>query len=57
MLKTLKPFLPWMLLLQWARLGLAFSLAKMAILAGGMPFGMAFWQMVAACVMCFVIVR
>ena len=56
MLKPLKPFLPWMLLLAmglgW---GLAFSLAKMAILAGGMPFGMAFWQMVAACVMCFVI--
>ena len=56
MLKPLKTFLPWMLLLAmglgW---GLAFSLAKMAILAGGMPFGMAFWQMVAACVMSFVI--
>ncbi|MGC6496292.1 MAG: DMT family transporter [Candidatus Puniceispirillaceae bacterium] len=56
MLNSLKPLGPWMLLLAmglgW---GLAFSLAKMAILAGGMPFGIAFWQMVVACVMCFVI--
>ena len=50
--------LPWMLLLAmgfgW---GLAFSLAKMGILAGGMPFGMAFWQMFIAVILTFVIAR
>ena len=58
MSEDLKKFLPWILLLAmglgW---GLAFSLAKLAIMAGGMPLGMAFWQMVASTVMTFVICK
>lgn len=58
MSEGLKKFLPWILLLAmglgW---GLAFSLAKLAIMAGGMPLGMAFWQMVASTVMTFAICK
>ena len=58
MSEGLKKFLPWILLLAmglgW---GLAFSLAKLAIMAGGMPLGMALWQMVASTVMTFAICK
>ena len=58
MSEDLKKFLPWILLLAmglgW---GLAFSLAKLAIMAGGMPLGMAFWQMVASIAMTFAICK
>lgn len=49
---------PWLVLLVigigW---GLAFSLAKMGILAGGMPLGMVFWQMVLSIFLTLVIAR
>ena len=58
MSEDLKKFLPWILLLAmglgW---GLAFSLAQLAIMAGGMPLGMAFWQMVASIAMTFAICK
>jgi drug/metabolite transporter (DMT)-like permease len=50
--------LPWLLLLAMgAGWGLAFSLAKMGILAGGKPLGMAFWQMVVAIILTLVVAR
>lgn len=49
---------PWLVLLVigigW---GLAFSLAKMGVLAGGMPLGMVFWQMVLSIFLTLVIAR
>ena len=49
---------PWLVLLVigigW---GLAFSLAKMGILAGGMPLGMVFWQIVLSIFLTLVIAR
>ena len=50
--------LPWLLLLAMGTgWGLAFSLAKMGILAGGKPLGMAFWQMVVAIILTLVVAR
>ena len=46
---ALKRFLPWIILLFLGTVwGLSFSLARIATLAGGTPFGITFWQ----CVIC-----
>ena len=45
----LKRFLPWIILLFLGTVwGLSFSLARIATLAGGTPFGITFWQ----CIIC-----
>ena len=50
--------LPWTLLLAMGTgWGLAFSLQKMAMTAGGTPLGMAFWQTALAAVITFFISR